>query len=236
MSDDATSQLPAEILACIFDHASDWNLLQKWNPDDIGYCDPDSLPTELTYPVIGYLPALSLGATCSKWRAIAISYPDIWSRLKLEISVGKAKPDQEFIAMLELFLSRSGQQPLVIDLNIQGQESQSNFVNLVIDLLRRHSSRWKEFRFRGDSFTRDRKLARPILSMLETLSLQWDWTEDADILYLQSAPKLRRISSGMLSFYVIKFMVSPEFWERIVSLDVMISGSFSLKNCCRFPS
>ncbi|KAE9384298.1 hypothetical protein BT96DRAFT_793957, partial [Gymnopus androsaceus JB14] len=117
-------KIPNEILASIFDSACEaqWNLLQD------------------------YIPALSLSATCTRWRSLALSSPNLWSRLKLEITSGEIAPVgvhdlDSFVATVKLFFERSGKHNLEIDLDIRGEETDQS--PSVLELLFEHSQRWK---------------------------------------------------------------------------------------------
>ncbi|KAE9393231.1 hypothetical protein BT96DRAFT_228486 [Gymnopus androsaceus JB14] len=125
-------KIPNEILASVFDYACEWNLLQEfpWT------LDSELRPTKLTSPIITYIPALSLSSTCTRWRSVAKSSPSLWSRFELEIASGEGIVNA-FIAIVDLFLVRSNQHPLEIDLNIQG--GPDNQRPPVLDLLLQHS-------------------------------------------------------------------------------------------------
>ncbi|KAE9392635.1 hypothetical protein BT96DRAFT_797741, partial [Gymnopus androsaceus JB14] len=58
-------RLPNETVLGIFDFACDMN--------------------ELTSKTLQTMPALAISGVCSHWRALAKSYPDLWSRIRLEI-------------------------------------------------------------------------------------------------------------------------------------------------------
>ncbi|KAF9061618.1 hypothetical protein BDP27DRAFT_325649 [Rhodocollybia butyracea] len=70
-------KLPNETLFRIFQYTCEENLLQsypwlgsRWQS-----------PTKLTSPVITYLPSMAISSVCSRWRALALSSPSLWTNL-----------------------------------------------------------------------------------------------------------------------------------------------------------
>ncbi|KAE9406613.1 hypothetical protein BT96DRAFT_810715, partial [Gymnopus androsaceus JB14] len=135
-------KLPNEILRLIFDYACKSNLLQEfpWSLDSKGP------PTDASSFPITFLPASSISATCSRWRCVAMSTPSLWSRLKLEISAWETSPKNTnaFTDALELYLQRSKDYPLDINLHVSGDEGLEH-KPLPLTLLIQHSKRWKSF-------------------------------------------------------------------------------------------
>ncbi|KAE9388403.1 hypothetical protein BT96DRAFT_436796 [Gymnopus androsaceus JB14] len=113
-------RLPNEIIARIFEYTCEENFLQEFPWHDIDY--PSATPTKLTLPVITYLPAMTISSVCSRWRQLALSYPALWSNLRVEICILSHQDDIDgFIATLNRYLEASGNYPLNLELNILGQ-------------------------------------------------------------------------------------------------------------------
>ncbi|KAE9404457.1 hypothetical protein BT96DRAFT_813556, partial [Gymnopus androsaceus JB14] len=58
-------RLPNETILRIFDYACEMN--------------------ELTSKMLRTMPALAISSICSRWRTLAQSYPDLWSRIRLQL-------------------------------------------------------------------------------------------------------------------------------------------------------
>ncbi|KAJ4491426.1 hypothetical protein C8J55DRAFT_449966 [Lentinula edodes] len=124
-------KLPNEILGIIFDFACNQNLL----------CD-----SEDKYSAIRVLPALAISAVSFRWRHLALSSSRLWSTLNLKFSV--AAITAEFMLKLKLYLERSGNSPLFLDVKIKGFPDDNSSLP-VMDLLVQHSKRWKTFTVNG---------------------------------------------------------------------------------------
>lgn len=166
-------QLPLEVLTLIFDLVCSQNLLQEYQYDGTELM-PHEPSTTLSSPVIAYLPALAASAVCVRWRALCLVLPGLWARLKLEI-VEIATASNGFMATLQLYLERSAETPLYLDILIGYTGELDEGVNPpALDLLLKHTSRWKTVRC-----ATDRKLSQEplFLPMLETLAIEWPWAE-----------------------------------------------------------
>ncbi|KAJ4465104.1 hypothetical protein C8R41DRAFT_110383 [Lentinula lateritia] len=124
-------KLPNEILGIIFDFACYQNLL----------CN-----SEDKYSAIRVLPALAISAVSFRWRHLALSSSRLWSTLNLEFSV--AAIAAEFMLKLKLYLERSGNSPLFLDVKIKGFPDDNSSLP-VMDILVQHSKRWKTFTVNG---------------------------------------------------------------------------------------
>ncbi|KAF8827624.1 hypothetical protein HHX47_DHR4000453 [Lentinula edodes] len=124
-------KLPNEILGIIFDSACNQNLL----------CD-----SEDKYSAIRVLPALAISAVSFRWRHLALSSSRLWSTLNLKFSVVTIAA--EFMLKLKLYLERSGNSPLFLDVKIKGFPDDNSSLP-VMDLLVQHSKRWKTFTVNG---------------------------------------------------------------------------------------
>ncbi|KAE9408330.1 hypothetical protein BT96DRAFT_808148 [Gymnopus androsaceus JB14] len=113
-------RFPNEIMARIFEYTCDKNLLQEFPWHDEAD-DQSTPPTKLSSPVITYLPTMAISAVCSRWRQLAMSYPGLWSNLRVEICMSSNQSDIDgFIATLDRYLEVSGNAPLSLELNIKG--------------------------------------------------------------------------------------------------------------------
>ncbi|KAE9397709.1 hypothetical protein BT96DRAFT_62943 [Gymnopus androsaceus JB14] len=142
--------LPNEILRIVFEFARTENLLQDYPWfSDMGF----GPPTKLSSSAIAYLPALAISAVCKRWRVQGLALTHLWSQLRLEISYLEEEEEEEswsqthegFISTLQLYLGRSVDASLHIDLEIRGFWEDPSRIP-ALDLLLRHSRRWKTFK------------------------------------------------------------------------------------------
>jgi len=118
----------------------------------------DKIQKEWTAP-------LFLGAICRKWRYIAWSTPRLWTTVVVHVSSRTAK--QLGISLPQLvteWLGRSGVLPLTIQFSAarlrerkleEGYDEVKSLTCLIIDILNRHSERWKnmDLDFDVDTYT-----------------------------------------------------------------------------------
>lgn len=202
-------QLPNEILCIIFESTCTENLLQEfpWPPSH----EP---VTHLSLPAITYLPALAISAVCTQWRSIALASPRLWSQLRLETGRSEKALDGGFITTLKLYLDRSVDAPLVLNVATQGgrislyKDRNSRALNLILD----HTNRWKTFSYSGDH-----KLQKLIgfghsFPILENLTLeggQWDFKP-----FEQASKVLTVATSGLVTDL-------PRSWKSLISLQIL---------------
>ncbi|KAE9408340.1 hypothetical protein BT96DRAFT_970682 [Gymnopus androsaceus JB14] len=189
----ALRRLPNETLAHIFDYACKENLLQEfpWHDDD-----ESSPPTRLTSPVITYLPTIAISSVCSRWRGLALSYPSLWSNLKVEICM-TSEQSNGFIAILDRYLEVSGNAPLNLDLNIQGASEQENIEppHRALVHLTHHVHRWKRFKYMGeDSLTSYGIHLEHKYPILTDLDLEAEYGSLADLDCFKHAHNLRALT------------------------------------------
>ncbi|KAE9391551.1 hypothetical protein BT96DRAFT_303606 [Gymnopus androsaceus JB14] len=188
-------QLPNEIICPIFESACTDNLLQQY-PWPVR----EEPPTELSLPVIAYLPALAISAVCTRWRFLALESPRLWSRFNLEIA-----PDSEedldvqsgFRLTLQLYLDRSADSPLHIDLQTPRALNEDEGKLSALLLFFNHTSRWQTFSYTGDfdlgsceGFRR-----HPSFPILEALNLRGcqEVIKTTDLDCFEHAPELRAV-------------------------------------------
>ncbi|KIM35270.1 hypothetical protein M413DRAFT_32623 [Hebeloma cylindrosporum] len=127
------SQLPAEIICEIF---------ERFMEDDSVHPVFDDTPR----PLVSYTcrsDPTKLGQICSRWRAVAVNLPKLWSN----ILIYNPKPSQVYLT--NVWLERSGKNPLNLEVDYNSGKRQYD-VRSEAQILRsfiRHLTRWKKFRF-----------------------------------------------------------------------------------------
>ncbi|KAF5356444.1 hypothetical protein D9758_009498 [Tetrapyrgos nigripes] len=121
-------RLPMEIMGEIFLYYQD---LHRSGREDRQFREP------LTRPFYSSpaMTALVLSSVCKLWHTTTLATPQLWSRFSLHI---REKCGSLF-HLLEIYLSRSKQHPLTLDLVVNGEGPTSN---TIIGLLSAHSHRW----------------------------------------------------------------------------------------------
>jgi hypothetical protein len=112
------SRLPAELLAQVFEHCLSGDAF--------------------LVPVSSQAPLL-LAHTCSRWRAVALSTPSLWSTLQIIY-----KDPTLDVPMTSDWLQRSGSLPLSISISIDFNEQPAQEI---LDVICAHSLRWSHVRF-----------------------------------------------------------------------------------------
>ncbi|KAJ7174860.1 hypothetical protein C8R46DRAFT_1081926 [Mycena filopes] len=97
-------------------------------------------------PQLGLFSPLLLCRICRLWRAIAVSVPDLWRAMPLDLSYRDVPSSQEFAAaqvgLVETWLARSGTRPLSIRLVSASWVNPDLTVRLLHKLLP-HCERWE---------------------------------------------------------------------------------------------
>lgn len=184
------NHLPTEILTIILKHVCTQNLLPEYST--IVHHFPDRPPTRLFSPLITYLPALAVSAVCARWRVLGLALPSLWAHLKLEI-VETATPSNGIMATLQLYLDRSAEAPLSLDILIGFTQEfpYEDDVHLpLLDLLLRHTSRWKTV-----LYSHDRRLSKDplFLPILEDLALDCSWDDSEIRTQFDATPEIRTL-------------------------------------------
>ncbi|KAE9386370.1 hypothetical protein BT96DRAFT_1006159 [Gymnopus androsaceus JB14] len=116
----------------------------------------------------------------------------LWARLQLEITQEPTMPDA-FMATLQLYLDRSAEAPLFLDLYMDEPERHihlSERNSPALDLLLTHISRWTSFRCIANVIILETPLSLPLLEDL-TLGYRGD---GGDIYFcFEAAPRLRAL-------------------------------------------
>jgi hypothetical protein len=135
-------------------------------------------------------PPIVLSHVCRKWRAIALSNPILWSRVRHATSINRRA--------LPAFLDRSANAPLDItfysidDRQLSYHQGIYNSAMDFLDLITLHSRRWKSIKFR--SLT-----SGPIQTLVSTLAdttRKFPYLATLDIAHLQSRHGSRPIISA----------------------------------------
>ncbi|KAJ6629447.1 hypothetical protein B0H10DRAFT_1365027 [Mycena sp. CBHHK59/15] len=95
-------------------------------------------------PFTSFEAPLLFCGVCALWRGIAIAMPQLWSQLSVSIDREIAATLQPSLQLIEIWIERSGVQPLTLVL--QDLESRSSSADLTNDLLRifvPHMHRWQ---------------------------------------------------------------------------------------------
>jgi hypothetical protein len=117
--------LPAEIISAVFEFCTpSWTLY-----NDTSNC------THEPYP-------LKLGSICTRLRRIAWRTPTLWASLSLYITTKNCASQ---ILLLDEWISRSGDLPLLINLSSEDEQSWSepDAPTAAVEVIKKYSSRWR---------------------------------------------------------------------------------------------
>ncbi|KIL61993.1 hypothetical protein M378DRAFT_166133 [Amanita muscaria Koide BX008] len=137
----AISKVPAEVLAEIFHLLCKKSILLRELNNS--YCKED-------FP-------WAVGLVCRQWRTAFLSYPPIWASLKLsdgyydtsriQIPVTRSESyAKEINRRLALYLERSGEYPLTLDILLWSDHNKS-FTMMALEMLSACSHRWQNAKF-----------------------------------------------------------------------------------------
>ncbi|KAE9408968.1 hypothetical protein BT96DRAFT_1013116 [Gymnopus androsaceus JB14] len=194
--------------------------------------DAEDPPTGLSLPVIAYLPALAISAVCTRWHSIALASPRLWSRFRLEIAPKEemtADLDRQkgFISTLQLYLDRSANSPLLIDLQTTIISDVDAPNPSALSVLLDHASRWQTFSVADDyGLGNLEDFFDRSFPILEDLALEGLCTAvvKVDLDFFEHAPKLRAVRTDCFE--------SGSHLPRtqLTSLDVTLP--IGLEHCC----
>jgi len=117
--------LPAEIISAVFEFCTpSWTLY-----NDTSNCTHEPFP-------------LKLGSICTRLRRIAWRTPTLWASLSLFIT---PKNCASQISLLDEWISRSGDLPLLINLSSEDEQSWSepDAPTAAVEVIKKYSSRWR---------------------------------------------------------------------------------------------
>ncbi|KAJ7574452.1 hypothetical protein C8J56DRAFT_472620 [Mycena floridula] len=167
--------LPPEILAEIFF----WALPDAALVEDFDGCPEPWQKSDVP---------LNVSQTCREWRAVAFSLPHIWSSIFVDIDdKSKVTPS---LALINLWLRRSVNQPLFLGLSVHEKADVSNEIHKVLTQFTRHLQRWRCLHL---------YIPCHIDSMSEALQLGMN----------ASAPWLRTLDTDMADQHLALTSVSP---------------------------
>ncbi|KAJ7219454.1 hypothetical protein GGX14DRAFT_592255 [Mycena pura] len=159
--------------------------------------------------------ALVLAQVCAPWRSLALSMPVLWASFSLKIAqlslAGFGDQNlrcRKFISsLLQLHLDRSNGHPLTFDIDFNKAEISPAALALV-DTLIDHSERWMRVKipFSAVFLPLYARLKRR-LPRLESLDLRLEGMigYNRDAMYLEDAPRLRRLALGSSKVYNLPF-------------------------------
>ncbi|KAF7363196.1 hypothetical protein MVEN_00672200 [Mycena venus] len=173
-------RIPTELLAEIFEMCSAAVLIQL-----SGGTTPHEEPASLSMRHL-----LQLSQVSSLWHSIVINTPKLWSTILVDTCSWDecTVPPEVLLSLLQSSLNRGGNHPLTIEvISIPPHEE------LVLELLSRHASRWRDVFFAGADIESAKYLtaAKGNLGQLQTLDLSVNWP-GVDI--LQVAPQLTDVT------------------------------------------
>ncbi|KIM36162.1 hypothetical protein M413DRAFT_320847 [Hebeloma cylindrosporum] len=186
------AQIPVEIICEIF---------ERFMEDDSVHPVFDDTPR----PLVSYTcrsDPTKLGQICSRWRAVALSLPKLWSN----ILIYNPKPSQVYLT--NVWLERSGKNALNLEMDYNSGKRQYD-VRSEAQILRcfiPHLTRWKKFRFdvsvkvSGLLYALIASPHKPLI--LESVDLDFhdllphrraEEVVDAILKYFHSCPTLRQV-------------------------------------------
>ncbi|KAJ7735969.1 hypothetical protein B0H16DRAFT_1574926 [Mycena metata] len=157
----------------------------------------DCLPEECDDPVRPYPSQdeapLVLTRVCRDWRTIALSTSMLWSHVRIELDSdeGRGSLDSKWVALLDIWLQRSQQQPLSL---VVSNHSYADPDETLLRVLDSHSRRWRNVALKLP-FNYFPRLAARSLPLLERLTLSAHGSPDIinPISAFRHAPILRHV-------------------------------------------
>ncbi|KAJ7123686.1 hypothetical protein C8R44DRAFT_784202 [Mycena epipterygia] len=153
---------------------------------------------------------------CRDWREIAISTSTLWNRVHIDLDSddGRGHLDAKWVALLDIWLHRSQPQPLSVTIC---NRSYTDPHETLVDVLDRHSQRWRDVTLKLPFNHFSRLDAPTSLPVLERLTLSAHGSPDMinPISAFRHAPMLRHLclEAGMHPSDVIL----P--WEQLTTLE-----------------
>ncbi|KAJ7726821.1 hypothetical protein DFH07DRAFT_852364 [Mycena maculata] len=200
-------------------------------------CLPDySDDSTRSYPSQDDAP-LVFTRVCRDWRTIAISTSTLWNHVRIELDSddGPGYIDSKWVSLLDTWLYRSEPQPLYLTIS---NRSYTEPDQALVDVLDRHSRRWREVTLKLP-FSHFSRLGATTSPMLERLTLSAHGSPDIinPISAFRYSPMLRHVclEGGMHSSDVIL----P--WAQLTSLELygasaddcleLLRSTASIVNC-----
>ncbi|KAF9063502.1 hypothetical protein BDP27DRAFT_1335053 [Rhodocollybia butyracea] len=179
-----------------------------------------------------------LSSVCTRFRELAISYSALWSNLTIFlpadydfdkrgdlIRVPKLLEEEtKLSSLIQLYLDRSKNHPLSLDLDIETREVSTEHCSL--RLLARESNRWKHLIFRGGAF--DPEYGFPSLDhlsfpLLESIAfdagLNQDYIFSPEAEAFLLAPRIRKLRFHDMLVDVLTISAFSSTWKSLKHLD-----------------
>lgn len=192
-----TRSLPNETLLQIFDYACNMN--------------------ELTSKDLRKMPTLSISGVCGRWRDLAISRPDLWSRICFKPSDTDTRRRPSF-PVLQLYLDYSQQSPLSLEF-----PDSSTLEPHHLSIIRACSDRWKKLEAKLYDFkalTSEIPLDLPVLEELMLPNIALAHLSRLDC--FRDAPNLRRLTLGKVPLINMHEHYFP--WNQLTMLSIAQFG------------
>ncbi|KAK7017380.1 F-box domain-containing protein [Favolaschia claudopus] len=167
-------------------------------------------PSPICPPLTGLYSPTILTHICSKWRAIALSTPDLWTA----ILVSKSQEEKDHIA--NAWLTRSRTRFLTVEIHGQIEEDISHEMFLAIMLQR---ARLERLTIRTPGYDNDH--IKGPMPRLRHLHFDFWRCSDSEYLELDNAPLLRSVTLSRQAVYLVEVP-----WTQLTSLTLN----------CTFPS
>lgn len=146
---------------------------------------------------------LLLCQVCRAWRQLAISSPNLWSSMRVVVSLGEPRPHTALIAQ---WLERSGSLPLALSL-YQTNEAEGNCIATgdVLEIFKQYIHRWQDIRLdlaspRCHNQLGPYKRKAPLLEKFHMRSQRLDEIPEQDLLGMfEEVPQLSMLSVSSIA-------------------------------------
>ncbi|KAE9399358.1 hypothetical protein BT96DRAFT_690896 [Gymnopus androsaceus JB14] len=156
---------------------------------------------ELTSKKLSTMPALSISGVCARWRNLMKDFPNLWSRIRIETQTAPSKHLN--LPILDLYLERSRQSPLIVNITGMVSTLQPHHSAICVTLAT-HSNHWKQLTVWSSKIYNElnrtlHSQKPPHFLMLEELILPTLTFNAPDALdRYQNAPNLISLSLGII--------------------------------------
>ncbi|KAE9406579.1 hypothetical protein BT96DRAFT_1014799 [Gymnopus androsaceus JB14] len=219
-------QLPNEIIMSIFNYVSRNNLLRERR-----HSKKHSLRWLNRGDGLTAIPALVLSSVCFRWRGIALSCSAIWSRVSLVLDVERSAESQGFLAMVKLYMERSGSSSLRLIIKAVGDNEDGLLSLPALLLIGQHVHRLQYLTLHsplscGMFFLPNATIRRfPMLEKLEYYASEdeeFQGVESLQVFGETSSPKLKsfRINVDIIEQFSAISLHQP--LHQLTTLDVVL--------------